>query len=281
MKESLQCGQFEIDLSKPAVMGILNVTPDSFSDGGDYFSIQRAEQHAIEMQSDGAAIIDVGGESTRPGADAVDVQQELERVIPVIEKITGKLDIPVSIDTSKPEVMREAVLAGASMINDVMALQQPNAQETVASLDDSIAVCLMHMQGQPRTMQKNPEYDDVVSEVIEFLQERVAASQRAGISKKQLLIDPGFGFGKTLQHNIKLLAQLERFLALDLPVLVGVSRKSMIGALLNNAPTDQRIIGSVAAAVMAMERGAQIIRVHDVKQTVEALTVAHAVLKGK
>jgi len=281
MKAFLQCGQFEIDLSKPAVMGILNVTPDSFSDGGDYFSIQQAVQHALIMQSEGAAIIDVGGESTRPGAKSVNVQQELDRVIPVIEKITSKLDIPVSIDTSKPEVMREAVIAGASMINDVMALQQPNALETVASLDDAIAVCLMHMQGSPRTMQENPEYEDVVSEVIEFLQERVTASRIAGISEKQIVIDPGFGFGKTLQHNIELLAQLERFSKLDSPVLVGISRKSMIGALLGNLPTEQRMTGSVAAAVMAYERGAQIIRVHDVRQTVEALTVAHAVLKEK
>ena len=281
MKTTLQCGQFEIDLSKPAVMGILNVTPDSFSDGGDYFSVQQAQQHAIKMQSEGAAIIDVGGESTRPGAKAVDVQQELDRVIPVIEKISDRLDIPVSVDTSKPEVMREAVLAGASMINDVMALQQPNALETVASLDDSIAVCLMHMQGKPRTMQDKPEYEDVVSEVFEFLRERIVVSKTAGISAKQLVIDPGFGFGKTLQHNINLLARLERFAELEQPLLVGISRKSMIGTLLNNAPADQRVIGSVTAAVMAMERGAHILRVHDVKQTVEALAVAHAVLKEK
>lgn len=281
MKATLQCGQFEIDLSKPAVMGILNVTPDSFSDGGDYFSIQQAVQHALNMQSEGAAIIDVGGESTRPGAKPVNVQQELDRVIPVIEKITSNLDIPVSIDSSKPEVMREAVIAGASMINDVMALQQPNALETVASLDDSIAVCLMHMQGSPRTMQENPGYDDVVSDVIKFLQERVTASCLAGLSEQQIVIDPGFGFGKTLQHNIELLAQLERFSELDWPVLVGISRKSMIGALLDNLPTEQRITGSLAAAVMAYERGAQILRVHDVRQTVEALTVAHAVLKEK
>ena len=279
MSSTLVCGQFKIDLSQPVVMGILNVTPDSFSDGGDYFSLQQAEQRAIEMQHQGAAIIDVGGESTRPGSQGVSVQEELDRVIPVIEKISTSLDIPVSVDTSKPEVMREAVQAGAGMINDVMALQQSNALETVATLDSSIAVCLMHMQGKPRSMQNKPSYENVVDDVFKFLQLRAQACAMAGISHHRLLVDPGFGFGKTLQHNLQLLANLSRFTKIKLPVLVGVSRKSMIGTLLGDVPTEQRLIGSIAAAVMAYERGAQILRVHDVKETVDALAVTAAVVK--
>ena len=202
MQNSLVCGRFTLDLSCPVVMGILNVTPDSFSDGGNYFNLQQAEQHALQMHQQGAAIIDVGGESTRPGSQAVSLQEELDRVIPVIERLSNSLDIPISIDTSKPEVMREAVAAGAGMINDVMALQQPNALDTVSRLDASIAVCLMHMQGQPRTMQLNPSYEDVVEDVKQFLVERINACKVAGIPTQQLLIDPGFGFGKSLQHNL-------------------------------------------------------------------------------
>ena len=279
MQKSLVCGRFTIDLSRPVVMGILNVTPDSFSDGGDFFTLKHAEQHALEMYHQGASIIDVGGESTRPGSEAVSLQEELDRVIPVIESVSGKLEIPVSIDTSKPEVMREAVAAGASMINDVMALQSGNALETVAGLDSSVAVCLMHMQGQPRTMQANPDYEDVVEDVMQFLSERVQSCQDAGISEQQLVVDPGFGFGKTLEHNLSLLTGLSRFNKIGRPLLVGISRKSMIGALLGDASTEQRLHGSLAAAVMAYERGAQIVRVHDVKETVEALAIADAVVK--
>lgn len=277
MQNSLVCGRFTVDLSRPVVMGILNVTPDSFSDGGEFFGLQQAEQHALEMHQQGAAIIDVGGESTRPGSQAVSLQEELDRVIPVIERLSKSLDIPVSVDTSKPEVMREAVAVGASMINDVMSLQQSNAVETVAGLDASIAICLMHMQGQPRTMQANPGYTDVVDDVIQFLMERIQACKDAGIAETQLLVDPGFGFGKTLQHNLTLLANLSRFTKINLPLLVGISRKSMIGTLLGDVTADQRLFGSVAAAVLAYERGATILRVHDVKETVDALAIADAV----
>ncbi len=280
MQNSLVCGRFTVDLSRPVVMGILNVTPDSFSDGGEFFGLQQAEQHALEMHQQGAAIIDVGGESTRPGSQAVSLQEELDRVIPIIERLSKSLDIPVSVDTSKPEVMREAVAAGASMINDVMSLQLGNAVETVAGLDASIAVCLMHMQGQPRTMQANPSYTDVVDDVIQFLLERIKTCKDAGIAESQLLVDPGFGFGKTLQHNLTLLANLSRFTKINLPLLVGISRKSMIGTLLGDVAADQRLIGSVAAAVLAYERGAKILRVHDVKETVDALAIADAVKKN-
>lgn len=279
MSKSLVCGQFTVDLTKPVVMGILNVTPDSFSDGGDYFALQQAELRAIEMHQQGAAIIDVGGESTRPGSPGVTVQEELDRVIPVIERISSKLDIPVSVDTSKPEVMREAVLAGASMINDVMALQRENALKTVASMESSVAVCLMHMQGEPRTMQTNPSYGNVVADVMRFFEDRVQDCKKAGLSDQQLVLDMGFGFGKTLRHNLELLANLSQFTKINLPILAGISRKSMIGTLLGGVDADQRLIGSVAAAVMAFERGAQILRVHDVKETVEALVIADAVMK--
>lgn len=260
-------------------MGILNVTPDSFSDGGQHAQLDRAVQHALEMQQRGAAIIDVGGESTRPGAAEVTEQQELDRVIPVIEKLLGLLEIPISIDTSKPVVMQAAMAAGASMVNDVMALQQPGALEVVAAADPSIAVCLMHMQGLPRTMQQAPSYKDVTTEVLDFLLQRVAKCELAGISRDRIVLDPGFGFGKSLQHNLTLLAGLQRFSSSRLPLLVGISRKSMIGAILGDVPVDQRLFGSIAAAVMAFERGASILRVHDVKQTVEALKIADAVIK--
>ena len=279
MQKSLVCGRFTLDMSRPVVMGILNVTPDSFSDGGDFFSLKHAEQHALEMYQQGASIIDVGGESTRPGARPVDEQEELDRVVPVIEKITSQIDIPVSIDTSKAMVMTEAVNSGASMVNDVMALAQPGAMEAVANMDDSIAVCLMHMQGKPRTMQDNPVYHEVVQDVYNFLQSRVQECVQAGIARNRLVIDPGFGFGKTLAHNIALLKHLAEFKKIGLPVLAGISRKSMLGSLLGDVPPDQRIDASVAAAVLAYERGAHILRVHDVKQTVDALKVVQAVLK--
>ena len=278
MQKNLHCGKYKLDLEKPIVMGILNVTPDSFSDGGRYDHIDNALKHAIQLQEEGADIIDVGGESTRPGAKPVNGQEELDRVIPVIEKITSQIDLPVSIDTSKALVMTEAVSSGAVMVNDVMALQQPGTTEAVAMMDDSIAVCLMHMQGQPRTMQENPVYDDVVEDVFGFLQSRVIECEQAGIDRNRIVIDPGFGFGKTLEHNIALLKHLSEFKKSGLPVLAGISRKSMLGKLLGDVPPDQRIDASVAAAVLAYERGANILRVHDVKQTVDALKIAHALI---
>ncbi len=255
-------------------MGILNVTPDSFSDGGRFLDLESALEQGRRMAEEGAAIIDVGGESTRPGSAGVSVQQELDRVIPVIEVLCDELDIPVSVDTSKPEVMLAAVRAGAGMINDVNALRTPGALQAAA--EAGVPVCLMHMRGEPRTMQKDPVYDDVVQDLLTFFGQRIEACLHAGIGRERLLIDPGFGFGKTLRHNLVLLRGLERFNEFGLPVLVGLSRKSMIGAVLDK-PADQRLFGSVAAAVMAAERGAAIIRVHDVGPTVDALKVAAAV----
>jgi dihydropteroate synthase len=279
MTETFTCGHYVLDLSQPIVMGILNVTPDSFSDGGKFNQFNTAIRHAESMVAEGAGIIDIGGESTRPGAQAVSVQQELDRVIPLVEKLAGELDVPVSVDTSKAQVMSESASAGAGMINDVMALQNEDALQVVASLDSSIAICLMHMQGQPRTMQQNPQYGDVVRDIYRFLERRVEDCVAAGISRERLCIDPGFGFGKTLEHNLSLLKNLEEFSKMQLPVLVGVSRKSMLGALLGDVPPEQRIDASIAAAVLAYERGANILRVHDVKQTVDALTIAAAINK--
>lgn len=268
----------QLDLSRPRVMGILNVTPDSFSDGGDFISPERAIIHAEQMSLDGVDIIDIGGESTRPGAMAVSEQEELDRVIPIIEAIKQRLSVIVSIDTNKPVVMREAVAAGAGLINDVMALQAPGAIEMASKLN--VPVCLMHMQGEPRTMQQNPEYVDVVSDVISFFQQRIDECVAVGISKKRLLLDPGFGFGKTLEHNLSLLKDLGEFLRTGLPLLIGISRKSMIGSLLDDAPVDDRLYGSLAAAVLAVDKGASIIRVHDVRPTVDALRVVNAVRYG-
>ncbi len=271
----LDCAGKQLDLSRPRVMGILNVTPDSFSDGGDFISPDSAISHAEQMLLEGADIIDVGGESTRPGADAVSEQEELERVIPVIEAITQRIPAIVSIDTSKPVVMREAVAAGAGMVNDVMALQAPGAMAVAQEL--AVPVCLMHMQGRPRTMQKDPAYSDVLSDISAFFQQRVAECLVAGISRERLILDPGFGFGKTLEHNLALLAGLGGFGKLGLPLLVGISRKSMLGTILDGASADDRLYGSLAAAVMAVERGASIVRVHDVKPTVDALKVVTAI----
>jgi dihydropteroate synthase len=271
----IDCAGKSLDLSRPRVMGILNVTPDSFSDGGDFVSPQAAVARARRMVEEGADIIDVGGESTRPGAQPVTEEAELERVIPVIEAIASELPVVISIDTSKPRVMGEAVAAGAGMINDVMALQEPGALE--AACDSGAPVCLMHMQGRPRTMQQDPHYDDVVQEVMTFLRRRVETCVATGIPRERLLLDPGFGFGKLLVHNLQLLANLSRFQDLGLPLLVGISRKSMIGAILGDAPVDERLYGSLAAAVLAVEQGAAILRVHDVKPTVEALKVVQAV----
>ncbi len=257
-------------------MGILNVTPDSFSDGGRFIGRADALRRVREMIAEGAGIIDVGGESTRPGARAVAADEELARVIPVIEAIRSESDIPVSIDTSKPEVMRAAVAAGASLINDVRALREPGALAAAAEL--GVPVCLMHMRGEPRTMQQDPRYDDVVAEVLAFLEQRVAACEAAGIPRERIVLDPGFGFGKTLEHNLALFRALPRFAATGLPVLVGVSRKSMIGQVLE-VPVDERLAGSLALASLATWLGAAIIRSHDVRDTVQAVRMIRAVME--
>ena len=255
-------------------MGILNVTPDSFSDGGRFLDTDAALRQAGRLVEEGAAIIDVGGESTRPGANAVPVQEELDRVIPVLERIGGSFDVPVSIDTSKPEVMTAAAAAGAGMINDVTALRAPGG--VAAAATTGLPVCLMHMQGAPRTMQKAPQYDNVVADILGYLAERMTVCEQAGIARSRLLVDPGFGFGKTLRHNVALLRDLEHFGRLGVPVMVGLSRKSMLG-LLTNRPVDQRLPAGIAAALLAVERGARLIRVHDVAATVDALKVWEAV----
>jgi len=272
---TLHCGRHTLDLTRARVMGILNVTPDSFSDGGDFATREAALRHARQMVADGADLIDVGGESTRPGAPPVSVAEELDRVIPVIEALANELAVPVSVDTSKPEVMRAAVAAGAGLINDVAALRRPGALAAAAAL--RVPVCLMHMQGVPGTMQQDPAYGDVVAEVAAFLAGRLAACEAAGIPRERLLVDPGFGFGKTLAHNLALLRGLPRLASLGVPVLAGLSRKSMIGALLGGVPVGERLHGSVAAAVLAVERGAAIVRVHDVGPTVQALRIVAAV----
>ena len=254
-------------------MGILNVTPDSFSDGGRWQNVDDALAHAIDMANAGADIIDVGGESTRPGADSTSAEIEIDRVIPVIRKITAELETPVSIDTSKPEVMIAAVEAGATMINDVLALREPRALETAARL--GVPVCLMHMQGQPRDMQHAPSYQNVVAEVEAFLLQRATAAQSAGIRRDQIVLDPGFGFGKSQDHNIVLFRALPRLAANGYPVLVGVSRKSMLGRLMASETAD-RIPASVVAAVIAARKGASILRVHDVTETVDAIRAAAA-----
>lgn len=264
-------------LADPAVMGILNVTPDSFSDGDRFFDIDAARRQAERMAADGAAIIDVGGESTRPGADDVNEAAELDRVIPVIEAIRDTVDLPVSIDTSKAGVMREAVAAGAAMINDVLALQEDGALSAAASL--RVPVCLMHMQGRPRTMQTSPHYDNVVADVTAFLAVRVSECREAGIDEALIVVDPGFGFGKTLAHNVELLANLRQLQDLGRPVLVGLSRKSTLGEL-TGRKVDDRLAASISAAVIAVMHGAQILRAHDVRETVDALRVVGAVMEA-
>jgi dihydropteroate synthase len=261
-----------LDLSAPIVMGVLNVTPDSFSDGGRFLDVDSALAHARRMVGEGAAIIDVGGESTRPGAAPVSEQQELDRVLPVIERLRADADCAISIDTMKPAVMRAACGAGAEMVNDVFALRASGAIE--AACDTSAALCLMHMQGEPRTMQRDPHYDDVVVEVQEFLFERVAVCLAAGIAKDRLVVDPGFGFGKSLEHNLELLAGLEALGAAGVPVMVGLSRKSMFKALLGRELED-RLPASLAAATIAVRHGASIVRTHDVAATRDAIRVAH------
>jgi dihydropteroate synthase len=277
MINELDCNGRILDLCTPQVMGILNVTPDSFSDGGQYNSYDAAVKHALQLCAEGAAIIDIGGESTRPGAEAVSVNEELDRVIPVIEKLQQEVDVPISIDTFKPEVMREAVAAGAGLINDVNALRAEGALETVASMN--VPVCLMHMQGTPRTMQKQPVYHNVTLEVKNFLHERIVACEQAGISREKIILDPGFGFGKTLEHNLQLMRELSTFMDEDLPVLVGVSRKSMLGLILDAEP-DQRLYGTITLQTMALMQGAHILRSHDVKAAVDCVKTVMAVNAG-
>ena len=260
-------------------MGIVNVTPDSFSDGGQFAATNLAIEHALKLVDEGAAILDIGGESTRPNATPVGLQEELDRVIPVIEALSKQVNIPISIDTYKPQVMQAAINAGASIVNDVRALQEgaglkESALQVVSK--SNAGVCLMHMQGTPQTMQVNPQYDHVVNDVIAFLQARLQTSIHAGIAKNRILLDPGFGFGKTRAHNITLIQQLESFAALGQPLLVGLSRKSVLGQMTGN-DVDARLYASIAASVIAAQKGAKILRVHDVKATVEALKVVSAI----
>ncbi|MEI2742410.1 MAG: dihydropteroate synthase [Candidatus Competibacter sp.] len=269
----LDCAGKRLDLAGPVVMGVLNVTPDSFSDGGRYLKLDDARRRAEAMAAEGAAIIDIGGESTRPGAAAVSIQEELDRVLPLVERLSGALAVPISVDTSKPELMRAAVAAGAGLINDVRALRAPGALEAAAAA--GVPVCLMHMRGEPGDMQHAPRYNEVVTEVRDFLAERLRLCEAAGIPRERILVDPGFGFGKSLAHNLSLLRHLDRFLDLAAGVLIGVSRKSMIGALLD-APAGERLSGSLAAAVIAAWQGARVIRAHDVRETVQALRVCAA-----
>lgn len=267
-----------LDLSHPHVMGILNVTPDSFSDGGKHNQLIDAVKHANAMINAGATIIDVGGESTRPGASEVSVDEELSRVIPVVEAVAQRFEVWVSVDTSKPEVIRESARAGAHIINDIRSLTEPGALDAAAQT--GLPVCLMHMQGEPRTMQNAPHYDDVFASVNRYFVEQIARCEAAGIAKNNLLLDPGFGFGKNLHHNYQLLARLSEFHHFELPLLVGMSRKSMVGQLLNVGPAE-RLSGSLACAVIAAMQGANIIRVHDVQETVEAMRVVEATLSAK
>lgn len=276
----MQFGRFQLDLSTPRIMGVLNTTPDSFSDGGllhtgdGRLDISRVLQRVEAMLAEGADIIDVGGESTRPGAVAVSGEEELRRVAPVVEAIANRFDVPVSVDTSTAQVILAAADSGASLINDVRALRRPGALEAAATT--GLPVCLMHMAGEPEDMQDNPEYRDILDEVQTFLLARVAACEAAGISREQILLDPGFGFGKTLAHNLELFRKLPELQKLGMPLLIGVSRKSMIGAILDK-PVDQRMVGSVAMAMLAAQRGAGIIRVHDVSATADALKIMTAI----
>lgn len=266
----MEFGLKSLNFDKPVVMGIINVTPDSFSDGGVFTHVDAVVEQAGKMLEAGAQILDIGGESTRPGATPVSLAQELSRVVPAIESIRAHYDAIISIDTYKPEVMQAAVNAGAAMINDVFALRKPGALEMAVELD--VPVCLMHMQNQPKNMQDTPNYYSVVGEVFDFLQTRIDEVERAGLKRDKIIIDPGFGFGKTLDHNYQLLKHINKFTSLNVPVLAGMSRKSMIGELLNQAIGD-RLIGSISCAILAAERGANIIRVHDVVETMEAMRI--------
>lgn len=267
-----------LDLSHPQVMGILNVTPDSFSDGGHHNNLDKALQHAQLMLSAGATLIDIGGESTRPGALEVSEQEELDRVVPVVEALANRFDVWLSVDTSKAAVIAESARAGTHLINDIRSLQEPGALEAAAQSE--LPVCLMHMQGQPQSMQQSPHYDDLLADINQFFKHHIERCVAAGIAKNKLLLDPGFGFGKNLAHNYQLLARLAELHHFELPLLVGMSRKTMVGQLLN-VPPQQRVIGSVACAVIAAMQGAQIVRVHDVKETVEAMRIVEATLSAK
>ncbi|MGN6512025.1 MAG: dihydropteroate synthase [Lysobacteraceae bacterium] len=271
----LDCAGRVLRLDRPRVLGIVNVTPDSFSDGGAHATADAAVAHGLRLAEEGADALDVGGESTRPGAADVPLEEELRRVLPVVERLARETSLPVSIDTSKPEVMRAAVDAGAGLVNDVYALRREGALDAAAAL--GVPVVLVHMQGEPRSMQDAPRYDDVVADVHRFLAERIFAAEMAGIPKKRIVVDPGFGFGKTLQHNLALLAQLEVLAGLGVPVLAGMSRKKSIGELTGRDDPRDRVAGSVAAHLVAAQRGALLLRVHDVAATVDALKVWAAV----
>ncbi|MCC5884086.1 MAG: dihydropteroate synthase [Halomonas sp.] len=273
----LPCGRHRLDLSYPRIMGILNVTPDSFSDGGRHVALDDALRHAERMLAEGAAIIDVGGESTRPGSQPVSTQEEFDRVVPVVERLVRELDALVSVDTSNPEVMREAASLGAGMINDVRALTRDGALE--AALGTGLPVCLMHMQGEPQDMQHAPYYDEPIEDAVAgYLASRVAACEAVGLRRERLLLDPGFGFGKSVEHNLRLLNRMERLTDLGLPLLVGMSRKSMIGKVLGR-PVEERLPGGLALASLAIERGARILRVHDVGPVMDAVNMTWAVLR--
>ena len=272
----LRLGSRTLDLNTPIVMGVLNVTPDSFSDGGKYRTVDDAIRQALHMFESGASIVDVGGESSRPGAERISENEEIDRVIPVIEGIAGGTEQVISIDTSKPGVMRAAVQAGASLINDVYALRQEGAVDAAVKLD--AAVCLMHMLGEPGTMQDNPRYQDLAGDILGFLSQRISVCREAGITADSIAIDPGFGFGKTHEHNVNLLAGLEKFRELEMPLVVGLSRKRTLGAL-TGKDVDERLPAGIAAAVLAVERGANIVRTHDVDETVDALKIVNAVLR--
>ncbi|QNR99146.1 dihydropteroate synthase [Stenotrophomonas sp. 169] len=271
----LDCAGRVLRLDRAQVMGIVNVTPDSFSDGGAHDSTDAAVAHGLKLVEEGADLLDIGGESTRPGSAPVPLEEELRRVLPVIEQLAARTAVPISIDTFKPEVMRAAVAAGAGMINDIHALRQPGALEAAA--DTGVPVVLMHMQGEPGSMQADPQYDDVVAEVHRFLVQRLFAAEMAGIAKKNLIVDLGFGFGKTLEHNLTLLARSERFIELGVPMLAGLSRKRMLGEITGRDVPAERLAASVAAHVIAVQRGARIVRVHDVAATVDALKLWQAV----
>jgi dihydropteroate synthase len=275
---TLDCGGRALRLDRPRIAGIINVTPDSFSDGGRFLDAQRAIEHGLKLVEEGADLLDIGGESTRPGADPVSAADEIARVVPVIEALAKQASVPIAIDTSKPEVMRAAVAAGAGIINDVYALRRDGALDAAAQL--KVPVCLMHMQGEPRSMQDAPHYDDVVSDVRRFLAERIFACEMSGIDKNRIIADPGFGFGKTLEHNLALLRALDQFAALGVPLLVGLSRKAMIGTLTGRDRHDDRAVGSAAAALLAVQKGAAIVRVHDVAATRDALAVWEGVAVG-
>lgn len=271
------CGKYQLDLTRPHVMGIVNVTPDSFSDGGRYASTELAVSHALQQVAEGADILDIGGESTRPNAIPVGLEEELDRVIPVIERLAREVDVPLSIDTYKPQVMREAVKVGAAIINDIRGLQEPGALQAAA--EGNAGVCVMHMQGTPQTMQKDPVYQDVVQEVKAFLLQRLQACEAAGIPAERIVLDPGFGFGKRTAHNIALLNGLPDILELGRPLLVGLSRKSVLGQIVGS-DVDQRLHASLAASVISAMNGGRIVRVHDVKATVDALKVVDAVINA-